>query len=100
MSQQDSNDIRDTDNQQKDTGTAGLRQGGPDSLSGFVADDDAGDSSIGAAGSSSSGINSNFASASPESNVGPAGAPQNSHGNAGGEIPGGAQGKVESGKTN
>ena len=39
-----------------------------------------------------SGIQSNFAHASPESNVGPAGAPQTSHGSAGRPIPGGTQG--------
>lgn len=79
---------------------AGLRQGGPDSLSGFVADDAGGDSSIGnrAAGNSQSGIQSNFASASPESNVGPAGAPQSSHGSASGPIAGGTLGKAESGQ--
>lgn len=78
----------------------GLRTGGPDSYSGFVADDAAGDSSIGAgkAGNSQSGINSNFAKASPESNVGPAGAEQSSHGNASGAIPGGVMGKAESGQ--
>ena len=78
----------------------GLRQGGPDSLSGFVADDGAGDSSIGAgqAGNSQSGINSNFAKASPESNVGPAGAEQSSHGNASGAIPGGVLGTSEAGQ--
>lgn len=61
-----------------------LRQSGPDSYSGFVADDAAGDSSIGhpQAGNQQSGIQSNFAKATPESNVGPAGAEQSSHGNA------------------
>lgn len=113
MSKQDSKDIRDDDrdddredtqagNRQgadQDIGNQqGLRASGPDSLSGFVADDDAGDSSIGAAnadGSRQSGIQSNFAKASPESNVGPAGAPQTSHGNAGGPITGGVLGKSE-----
>jgi len=99
MNKQDSNDIRD-DNRQgadQDRGNQqGLRAGGPDALSGFVADDDAGDSSIGAAdGAQQSGIQSNFAKASPESNVGPAGAPQTSHGNAGGPITGGVLGKSE-----
>lgn len=106
MSKQDSKDIRDQrdDNRQgadQDRGNQqGLRAGGPDSLSGFVADDDAGDSSIGSAnrdGSRQSGIQSNFAKASPESNVGPAGAPQTSHGNAGGPITGGVLGKSEAG---
>lgn len=80
---------------------AGLRGSGPDALSGFVADDAAGDSSIGKradeAGNSQSGIQSNFASASPESNVGPAGAPQSSHGNASGPVTGGTLGKAEPG---
>lgn len=109
MSKQDSKDIRDDDRDDVQTGNRqgadqdtdnqqGLRASGPDSLSGFVADDDAGDSSIGAAnadGSRQSGIQSNFAKASPESNVGPAGAPQTSHGNAGGPITGGVLGKSE-----
>jgi len=116
MSKQDSKDIRDDarDDQRDDqrderagnrqgadqsgSSEQGLRASGPDSLSGFVADDDAGDSSIGAAnadGSRQSGIQSNFAKASPESNVGPAGAPQTSHGNAGGPITGGVLGKSE-----
>lgn len=83
------------DAQQADTP---LRQGRADSYAGFVADDDAGDSSIGA-GNSQSGIQSNFAKASPESNVGPAGAAQSSHGNAGGPVPGGALGKSETGQS-
>jgi len=73
-----------------------LRQNQVDSYAGFVADDDAGDSSIGT-GNSQSGIQSNFAKASPESNVGPAGAAQSSHGNASGPIPGGVLGKSEAG---
>ena len=111
MSKQDSKDIRNDqrdDNRQgadQDRGNrqdtdSGLRASGPDSLSGFVADDDAGDSSIGSAkrdGSRQSGIQSNFAKASPESNVGPAGAPQTSHGNAGGPITGGVLGESEAG---
>jgi len=40
-----------------------------------------------------SGLHTNFAHASPESNVGPAGAPQTSHGSAGRPIPGGTQGR-------
>lgn len=75
----------------------GLRQGRADSYAGFVADDDAGDSSIGS-GNSQSGIQSNFAKASPESNVGPAGAAQSSHGNASGPIAGGVLGKSEAGQ--
>lgn len=39
-----------------------------------------------------SGRHTNFAHAKPESNVGPAGAPQTSHGNAGRPIPGGTVG--------
>lgn len=78
------------------TDDPGLRQGGPDSLSGFVADDADGNSSIGA-DSRQSGIQSNFAKADPESNVGPAGAPQSSRGNASGPVPGGALGKAEDG---
>jgi len=75
---------------------AGVRDGGPDSYAGFVANDADGDSSIGhpAKGSSHSGINSNFAKASPESNVGPAGAPQASHGQATGDVPGGSRPKA------
>lgn len=46
------------------------------------------------AGNSQSGINSNFAKASPESNVGPAGAPVASHGNPTGDVPGGTRGKA------
>jgi len=117
MSKQDSSDSRDDsrddnrdDNRdanrqsadQGDGNQPGLRTNGPDSLSGFVADDDAGDSSIGSAnadGSRQSGIQSNFAKASPESNVGPAGAPQTSHGSAGGPITGGALGKSEAGNS-
>lgn len=76
------------DEQATDTG---LRQGA-DPYAGFVADDAAGDSSIGA-GNRQSGIQSNFAKADPESNVGPAGAAQSSHGNAAGPIPGGVLGK-------
>lgn len=72
-----------------------LRQGGPDSLSGFVADDADGNSSIGSRNgndSRQSEVHSNFAKASPESNVGPAGAPQSSRGSASGPIPGGSLG--------
>ena len=74
----------------------GLRGGGPDSYAGFVANDADGDSSIGhqVKGTSQSGINSNFAKASPESNVGPAGAPQASHGQATGDVPGGSRSKA------
>lgn len=82
------------DEQQAD---APLRQNRVDSYAGFVADDNAGDSSVGA-GNSQSGINSNFAKASAESNVGPAGAAQSSHGNAGGPLPGGVLGKAEAGQ--
>lgn len=85
-------DNKPKDEQQADTG---LRQGSADSYAGFVADDAAGDSSIGS-GDSQSGIQSNFAKASPESNVGPAGAAQSSHGNASAPIPGGVLGKSES----
>ena len=113
MSKQDSKDVRDDDRDDTQTGNRqgadqdignqqGLRASGPDSLSGFVADDDAGDSSIGAAnadGSRQSGIQSNFAKASPESNVGPAGAAQSSHGNASGPIAGGVLGKSEEGQS-
>ncbi|WP_137172896.1 hypothetical protein [Massilia sp. HP4] len=87
-------DKKPKDEQQRDTG---LRQGRVDSYAGFVADDDAGDSSIGA-GNSQSGIQSNFAKASPESNVGPAGAAQSSHGNASGPVAGGVLGKAEAGQ--
>ena len=78
----------------------GLRQAGPDSLSGFVADDADGNSSIGERSSDArqSEIHSNFAKASPESNVGPAGAPQSSRGSASGAIPGGSLGKAEGGQ--
>ncbi|MEW7848798.1 hypothetical protein AB2N08_08860 [Massilia aurea] len=88
------------DNNRKDSKDNGLRQDGPDAYAGFVADDADGDSSIGhrdggnKAGNSQSGINSNFAQASPESNVGPAGAAQVSHGNATGDVPGGTRGKA------
>lgn len=44
--------------------------------------------------SSSAGINTNFAHADPESNVGPAGAPQTSLGNAQGTIPDATAGSV------
>ena len=76
----------------------GLRQGRADSYAGFVTDDDAGTSSIGS-GNGQSGIQSNFAKASPESNVGPAGAAQSSHGNASGSIAGGVVGKSEQGQS-
>lgn len=86
------------DNTSKDDTTqdAALRQGGPDAYAGFVANDADGDSSIGHrnTGNSQSGINSNFAKASPESNVGPAGAPVASHGNPTGDVPGGTRGKA------
>jgi len=84
------------DNNDKDQKDTRLRQGGPDAYAGFVADDADGDSSIGHrdAGNSQSGINSNFAKASPESNVGPAGTAQVSHGNATGDVPGGTRGKA------
>ena len=87
------------DNKPKDEQQADspLRQSAVDSYAGFVADDDAGDASIGA-GNGQSGIQSNFAKASPESNVRPAGAAQSSHGNAGGPIPGGVLGKSEAGQ--
>ena len=75
----------------------GLRQGRADSYAGFVTDDQDGTSSIGS-GNQQSGVNSNFAKASPESNVGPAGAAQSSHGNASGPIPGGVLGKAEDGQ--
>ena len=88
-------DKKPKDEQQAD---APLRRSQADAHAGFVADDDAGDSSIGA-GNRQSGIQSNFAKASPESNVGPAGAPQSSHGNAGGPIPGGVLGKSEAGES-
>ena len=87
-------DKKPKDEQQPDTG---LRQGRADAYAGFVADDDAGDSSIGS-GNSQSGIQSNFAKASPESNVGPAGAAQSSHGNASGPITGGVLGTSEAGQ--
>lgn len=43
---------------------------------------------------SGAGINTNFAHADPESNVGPAGAPQTSLGNAQGTIPDSTAGSV------
>lgn len=46
-------------------------------------------------GASSSGINTNFQHADPESNVNPAGAPQNSHGSATGPLPGGVEGQYQ-----
>ncbi|RNF32546.1 hypothetical protein NM04_01395 [Massilia aurea] len=82
---------------QQDNPDQGLRQGRADSYAGFVTDDQDGTSSIGS-GNQQSGINSNFAKASPESNVGPAGAAQSSHGNASGPIPGGVLGKAEDGQ--
>ena len=89
------------DNKPKDTRQdnpdQGLRQGRADSYAGFVTDDTNGTSSIGS-GNQQSGIQSNFAKASPESNVGPAGAAQSSHGNASGPIPGGVLGKSEDGQ--
>lgn len=42
---------------------------------------------------------SGFVHASPESNVGPAGAPQNSHGFAGRPVPGGSEGKAGPGES-
>jgi hypothetical protein len=83
---------------QQDNPGQGLRQGRADSYAGFVTDDTSGTSSIGA-GSQQSGIHSNFAKASPESNVGPAGAAQSSHGNASGPIAGGVLGKSEEGQS-
>jgi len=47
------------------------------------------------AGTSSAGINTNFQHASPESNVNPPGAPQNSHGSATGPLPGGVEGQYQ-----
>ena len=73
-------------------------RGSADSASGFVADDSAGYSSVGGQNEqreASSGRYTTFNSASPESNVGPAGAPQTSHGNAGGPVPGGTVEKAE-----
>lgn len=79
----------------------GLRQSA-DPASGFVADDKANYSSVGAGQNqqheASSGRYTNFNSASPESNVGPAGAPQTSHGNAGGPVPGSTVEKAEAGQ--
>ena len=83
---------------QQDNPDQSLRQGRADSYAGFVTDDDAGTSSIGS-GNQQSGIQSNFAKASPESNVGPAGAAQSSHGNASGPIAGGVVGKAEQGQS-
>lgn len=83
---------------QQDNPDQGLRQGRADSYAGFVTDDREGTSSIGS-GSQQSGIQSNFAKASPESNVGPAGAAQSSHGNASGPIAGGVLGKSEDGQS-
>lgn len=83
---------------QQDNPDQGLRQGRADSYAGFVTDDDAGTSSIGS-GNQQSGIQSNFSKASPESNVGPAGAAQSSHGNASGPIAGGVLGKSEDGQS-
>ncbi|MDY0977635.1 hypothetical protein SOM61_21960 [Massilia sp. CFBP9012] len=83
---------------QQDNPGQGLRQGRADSYAGFVTDDQDGTSSIGS-GKQQSGVNSNFAKASPESNVGPAGAAQSSHGNASGPIPGGVLGKSEDGQS-
>lgn len=82
---------------QQDNPDQGLRQGRADSYAGFVTDDEDGTSSIGS-GNQQSGVNSNFAKASPESNVGPAGAAQSSHGNASGPLPGGVLGKAEDGQ--
>lgn len=81
----------------KDTSTQDpeLRQGNTDALAGFLANDTDGDSSIGHpsdGNQAQSGINSNFAKASPESNVSPAGTAQVSHGNATGDVPGGTRG--------
>ncbi|MBQ5948573.1 hypothetical protein [Massilia sp. ST3] len=76
----------------------GLRQSA-DPASGFVADDSAGYSSVGQSEQrsteASSGRYTNFNHASPESNVGPAGAAQSSHGNAGGRVPGSTVDKAE-----
>lgn len=83
----------------------GLRRSS-DPASGFVADDgaSASESSVGHdtqhaqhAGESGSGIYSNFQHANPESNVGPPGAAQTSHGNAGGPAPRGTVEKAEAG---
>jgi len=82
---------------QQDNQDRGLREGRADSYAGFVTDDTDGTSSIGS-GNGQSGIQSNFAKASPESNVGPAGAAQSSHGNASGPIAGGVLGKSEAGQ--
>lgn len=46
------------------------------------------DAGQGKEGTASSGVHSNFASASPESNVNPPGAPQTSHGSVSGAIAG------------
>lgn len=91
MNNDNTNNLKDTD-----VRDGGLRGGGPDSYAGFVANDADGDSSIGhpAKGDSHSGINSNFAKAAPESNVGPAGTPQASHGHATGDVPGGSRPKA------
>lgn len=76
----------------------GLRQSA-DPGSGFIADDGDNLSSVGQSEQhsteASSGRYTNFNHASPESNVGPAGAPQTSHGNAGGPVPGGTVEKAE-----
>ena len=79
----------------------GLRQSA-DPASGFVADDNAGYSSVGGQNqqqAATSGRYTNFNSAPPESNVGPPGAPQTSHGNAGGPVPGSTVEKAEAANT-
>jgi hypothetical protein len=72
---------------------------------GFTADDAAGTPGAGGQGgqnrqsggasASSSGVYTNFQHANPESNVNPAGAAQNSHGSATGQLPGGVEGQYQ-----
>jgi hypothetical protein len=84
-------------NKAADDQQSGNAQGG--NAAGTPADDanrqkgDAGQNSGGSA--SSSGVYTNFQHASPESNVNPPGAAQNSHGSATGPLPGGVEGQYQ-----
>jgi hypothetical protein len=82
-------------NQHNDWGHSDVGQKTPDQGKANKAAD-SGDNPQSAAGTpASSGVYTNFQHASPESNVNPPGAPQNSHGSATGPLPGGVEGQYQ-----
>jgi hypothetical protein len=81
-------------NQHNDWGHSDVGQKTPDQNKADQAAD-SGNQQSAAGTPAASGVYTNFQHASPESNVNPPGAPQNSHGSATGPLPGGVEGQYQ-----